>query len=51
LHRASINEAVSVRYAPNADFNGTGTFTYTVSHGGPDKAAVRIEVLPDKRGN
>ena len=36
---AITNLGADVTYTPNADFNGTDTFTYTVGNGGPDETA------------
>ena len=55
LHVASIGSAAhgtaslvggAVSYQPNADFNGSDSFTYTISdgHGGTDTATVHITV-------
>jgi len=43
---ATVNMDNTVKYAPNADWNGTDTFTYTISdgQGGTDTATVIVAV-------
>ena len=45
---ATVNPDNTITYAPDADFNGADSFTYTVSdgNGGVDTAAVSITVIP-----
>ena len=44
---AITNLGADVTYTPNADFNGTDTFTYTVGNGGADETAtVTVTVSP-----
>ncbi|MEO1208235.1 MAG: Ig-like domain-containing protein, partial [Cyanobacteria bacterium J06638_20] len=44
----TINPDGTVTYTPNPDFNGTDTFTYTVTSGGvPETITVEVEVTPD----
>ena len=44
----SINSNGTVKYTPNADFNGADNFTYTISdgNGGTDTATVNVTVNP-----
>jgi VCBS repeat-containing protein len=44
----SINADSTVRYTPNANYNGGDAFTYTISdgHGGTDTATVTVTVTP-----
>jgi|GEM_PF-6576510 len=44
----AINADGSLRYSPNANFNGNDAFTYTISdgHGGSDTANVTVIVSP-----
>jgi PKD repeat protein len=43
-----VNNGANVTYAPSADFNGTDSFTYTVSdgNGGTNTATVNITIIP-----
>jgi hypothetical protein len=43
-----INGGLDVSYTPDADFNGSDSFTYTISdgNGGSDTATVSVEVTP-----
>lgn len=45
---AQINSDNTVTFTPSADFNGTGSFTYTLSdgNGGEDTATVAVTVNP-----
>jgi len=46
--RAILLTGGSLRYIPNADFNGADSFTYTISdgHGGNDTATVAVTINP-----